>query len=327
MRAYVLPAGGASPLFADVPAPDPAAGEVLVRVTASSVNPHDAAVASGAAARYMEYRYPVVLGSDLAGTVEALGAGVDDLTVGQRVFGLVRERVAARGSFAELVAVPRDWVTSVPDGVDDVAAGALGLAALTALRCVEAIGSSPGDVVLVNGATGGVGSYAVQLLVASGATVVATARPGAEEAHVRALGATEVADWSAGDLADQVRALRPDGTDAVIDLVTRDRDVFTALASRVLAPGGRAACTGHAADPTRLPGIRATNVLAEVDQDALAVIAEHVGAGRLRVPITATYRLDEVAEAFDALRTGAIGKLAVGLSNAPTTLGQKQRSM
>ncbi|WP_448639353.1 quinone oxidoreductase family protein [Geodermatophilus sp. URMC 63] len=326
MRAYMLPADGASPVFADVAVPQPADDEVLVRVTASSVNPHDAMVASGGAARYMTYHYPVVLGSDLAGTVEALGKNVDDLTPGQRVFGLVRELVAARGSFGELVAIPRDWIAPVPDGVDDAAAGALGLAALTALRCVEAVAPSTDEVVLVNGATGGIGSYAVQMLVARGATVVATARPGEEEKHVRKTGATDVVDWSTGELAELVRSLHPAGVAAVIDLVNRDQDAFTALATRVLAPGGRVACTGHAADADRLPGVVATNVRAAVDQEALRTIADLVGTGRLHAPITATFPFDEVPAAFEALRTGALGKLAIDRIAAPSTRPHEQRT-
>ena len=311
MRAYVLPAEGAAPAFADVPVPQPADGEVQVRVTASSVNPHDAMVASGAAARYMTYRYPVVLGSDVAGMVEAVGDGVDDLAPGQRVFGLVRELVAARGAFAELVALPRDWIAPVPEGVDDASAGALGLAALTALRCVEAVDAHDGDVVLVNGATGGVGCYAVQILSSRGATVVATARPGDEEEHVRGLGADQLVDWSAGDLADQVRAQHSDGVTAVIDLVNRDPGVLTALATGVLAPGGRVASTGHAADADALSGFRTVNVRARADRAAIAHLGELAGSGRLRAPVTRTFRLDEIDDAFAALRDGALGKIAV----------------
>ncbi|WP_198597815.1 quinone oxidoreductase family protein [Blastococcus atacamensis] len=311
MRAYVLPAEGAAPAFAEIEVPEPADDEVQVRVTASSVNPHDVMVASGAAARYMTYRYPVVLGSDVAGVVEAVGDGVHDLTPGQRVFGLVRELVAARGSFGELVAVPRDWLAAVPDGVTEAAAGALGLAALTALRCVEAIAPTTDEVVLVNGATGGVGSYAVQMLVARGATVVATARPGEEEKHVRDMGATEVVDWSTGDLAERVRSMQPAGVAAVIDLVNRDRGVLTALAAGVLAPGGRVASTGHAADADALSGFRTVNVRAEADRAAMALLGELAGSGRLRAPVTRTFRMDEIDSAFAALRDGALGKIAV----------------
>ena len=311
MRAYLLPEPGAAPRFAEVPVPEPAHGEVLVRITASSVNPHDAMVASGAAARYMEYRYPVVLGSDVAGTVVALGDAVDDLSPGDRVFGLVRELVAARGSFAELVAIPASgwprsptaWSTRPPAP----------WASRRSPRCAASRRSppSPVKVVLVNGATGGVGSYALQLLLARGARVVATARPGDEEKHVREMGATNVVDWSDGDLAELVHALHRDGVDAVVDLVNRDQDAFTALATRVLRPGGRVACTGHAADPARLHGIRATNVRAEVDQDALRTLAGLAATGQLRAPITRFYDLADVGEAFEALRAGAIGKLAL----------------
>jgi NADPH:quinone reductase-like Zn-dependent oxidoreductase len=311
MRAYILPGPEARPMLADVAVPEVADGEVLVRVTTSSVNPHDASVASGAAARYMTYRYPVVLGSDLAGTVERVGAGVGDLSPDQRVFGLVRERIAGRGSFAELVAVPREWVVPIPTGVDDTSAGALGLAAVTAWHCVTAVDPRPGETVLVNGATGGVGSYAIQLLAARGASVIATARLGEEESHVRSLGAIDALDWTAGDLAETVRARHPARVDAIIDLVNRDKNTFAALATRILGPGGRVACTGHAADPDSLLGISAVNVLADVDQVALNGLADLTDAGRLRAPITHTYTLDEIDKAFAALSAGAMGKLAV----------------
>jgi NADPH:quinone reductase-like Zn-dependent oxidoreductase len=109
-------------------------------------------------------------------------------------------------------------------------------------------------------------------------------------------------------------------------LVNRDQDVLTALATRVLAPGGRVACTGHAADPDRLPGVVATNVRAAVDQEALCTIAELVATGRLHAPITATFAFDEVPAAFDALRHGALGKLAIDRSAARSTRPDEQRT-
>jgi NADPH:quinone reductase-like Zn-dependent oxidoreductase len=314
MRAYVLQGFGEAPAFAEVAAPSAAelgSDDVLVRVQASSVNPHDGSVASGAARRYLEYRFPVVLGSDFAGTVEAVGPGVDDVLPGAKVFGLVRELTAERGSFSELVAVPRDWVAPVPPGVDTVSAGALGLAALTALRCTEAVDAGPDDVVLVNGATGGVGSYVVQMLAGAGAAAVATARPGAETDHVRAMGATAVVDWSAGEVADQVCALHPDGVTAVVDLVNRDRDVLTALAARMLRPGGRVASTGHAADAEALPSMRAVNVNAVADRSGLHRIARLVESGVVRAPVTRVFGLDDVDQALGELRSGAVGKLAI----------------
>lgn len=311
MRAYVLPDAESGPVLTRIDPPEPATGEVLVRVTASSVNPHDASVASRAAARYMTYHYPAVLGSDFAGTVEAVGDGVTDLAIGHRVFGLVRERVAARGSFAELVAVPRDWMVRTPPNLDDGSAGALGLAALTAWHCVAAVDSVAGETVLVNGATGGVGSYILQLLAARGVHVVGTARPGDEEVHVRGSGAADVVDWSAGDLAEQVHARYPDGIAAIVDLVTRDKAAVTVLASRVLGPGARLVSTNHSADADQLSGVRAVNVIAEVDQDALRDIADLAEQGHLEAPITRTVAFEAIDEAFTAIGAGALGKVAV----------------
>ena len=311
MRAYLLPGPDQPPVLGHVAEPSPAAGEVLVRVSTSSINPHDAHVASGAAAAYMTYRYPAVLGTDLCGTVEAAGTGVLDLAVGTRVFGLAREPVAHRGSFAELVAVPRDWVTPVPDGLDDSAAGALGLAALTARRCADAIRPAAGDVVLVNGATGGVGSYLIQILAGLGTHVVATARGEAASKHVRDLGADETVDWTVGDLATAVRRLHPGGITAVVDLVNRDTDTLTTLTTALVVDGGRVASTGFAGDPDALPGIGVTNVLTEADQVTLADIADLVHRGQLRSPVTQTFGLDRIEDAFTALTAGAIGKISL----------------
>lgn len=311
MRAYILPGHGEQPLLTDVSMPELADGEVRVRITASSMTPNDIHVATGVAAAYRTYVYPVTLGTDLAGTVDAVGAGVDDLAPGDRVFGLVREQVAARGSFAELVAVPREWLVPTPAELDDLSAGALGLAALTAWQCVSAVAPESGETVLVNGAAGGVGSYAVQLLTARGVSVIATARPGEQTAHVRELGATDVVDWTAGDLAEPVRALRPEGVAAVVDLVHLDQGAFAQFATQVLGPGGRVASTMMAADPARLPGIRAANVITEIDQDALRALAELAGTGRLRVPVTRVFDLNDIGQAFSALGAGVTGKLAI----------------
>lgn len=191
MRAYVLESFDSPPKIIDLPEPAVGDDEVLVRVRASSVNPHDAQVVSGGAKRYMEYRFPVTIGSDLAGVVEKVGPNVSEFEPGDRVFGVLRELVAHRGTFAEYVAVPEGhgFIVHQPSGLDEVEAGSLGLAALTALWCLDAVGVSDGDAVLINGATGGVGSCAVQITAAAGARVIATARPGEEERYVRELGA------------------------------------------------------------------------------------------------------------------------------------------
>ncbi|MFF0501793.1 zinc-binding alcohol dehydrogenase family protein [Nocardia aobensis] len=308
MRAYVLPVEGAQPILTELTAPEPEADEVLVRVHASSVNPHDLVVSSGAAARYMTYRFPVVLGSDLAGVVESVGADVVDLSPGDRVFGLVRELIAARGSFAEKVAVPREWVHPTPSSVSNSEAGVFGLAALTAVRCVEAIDPAAADVVFVNGAAGGAGSYVLQMLAARGVTTVVTARAGEQTDHVRKLGADGVVDWTVGNLAEQVRQLHHDGVNAIIDLVSRNRAVLGNIADGIIVPGGRVASTGHAADPGQ-PG--SYNLQVTVDQTALSTIADLAGQGLLRAPISRTFDLGAIDQAFSQLSNEVFGKIAV----------------
>ena len=313
MRAYVLSEIGAEPELVDVPDPVPEPDEVLVRVAGSSVNPHDVMVASGAAARYMTYELPAVLGTDFSGAVVAVGSEIGDLAAGDRVFGLLRELHVRRGTFAELVAVPRTWAARTPEHVSDDFAGTLGLAALTAVRCVEATTLAPGSRVLVNGATGGVGSYLTQMLSARGMEVVATTRAGAEEEHVRAMGAEHVVDWSEGDLARSVRPPDEDGLHAVFDLVNRDSAVLTSLASAVLADGGWVVSTAHAATRDPASAWTAVNVVATADRDALAAIGDLASTETLRSAIRREYELAQLNDALSRLGRGAVGKVAIKL--------------
>ena len=312
MRAYVLESFDAVPRMTELAVPAFADDEILVRVHSVSVNPVDLAIASGGARDWLEYRFPVTIGRDLAGVVEAVGPAVTNFAPGDRVFGYIAEDHAHRGSFSEYVAIPENqFVISQPEGVGFREAGALGLASVTATMCLDAAGVGNGSWVLINGATGGVGSYATQIAKARGAFVIATARPGAEEEHVRALAADEVVDWSAGDVATQVRALRPDGVDALIDLVTGDPEAFAALAVEVLRPDGKAATTLNAANPDLLDGREGTNVWSSPDIERMQTVAELVVAGRVRAPLTEVYEFDRLEDAFEAVRRGAVGKVGV----------------
>src|SRR3954452_3619759 len=156
MRAYVLEDIAKAGLK-EAPRPEPGPGEVLVRVHTSSLNPHDDHVLQGYARAYMEYDLPAVLGSDVAGEVEAVGDGVTSVAVGDRVFGLERSGRVHAGTFAEYALLPEASVVKTPEGVDDASAGALGLAALMAVTAIDAAELAPGQTLLINGATGGVG--------------------------------------------------------------------------------------------------------------------------------------------------------------------------
>src|SRR4051794_25214301 len=168
MRAIALNEPDTQPaLLEDLPEPTPADNEVLVRVHASSVNPVDGSIAAGLLAGMgVEYEYPVTLGRDYAGTVEQTGPAVSGFKAGDPVFGfLLHANPTARdGAWAELITVTEELsIAPVPDGVDLAVAGAAPLAGITAITAIDALNLSPGDVLLVAGATGGVGSFAVQL--------------------------------------------------------------------------------------------------------------------------------------------------------------------
>jgi NADPH:quinone reductase-like Zn-dependent oxidoreductase len=306
MRAVVIAEQGSSPELIELPTPEPAAGEVLVRVEASSLNGFDTAVAAGYLTGMMEHRYPVVLGKDFAGTVEAVGDGVTRFAVGDRVFGVVTKPFLGDGGFAEFVVVGDQLGTAaIPEGLDTATAGVLGLAGTAAVDALDAAAPQAGETVLISGATGGVGAIAIQYAAAAGARVIATAQPGAETDLVRGLGATDVVDHT-GDLAAQVRELAPAGVDVVLHLAG-DGAVLAGL----LAEKGRLAST-LGLGPDQHPA--ATAVMATPAPATLDRLAADAAAGNLTVPVGRTYPLAEVPAAFGDFARGTLGKLAVTLS-------------
>ena len=164
---------------------------------------------------------------------------------------------------------------------------------------------------LIAGATGGVGSIAVQLAAQRGATVIATAKPGAGEVLVRSLGATETVDYSSGDVAEQVRSRYPGGISALIDTVNRG-DAFSPMAALV-RDGGRIASTLGAADVDALAarGVRATNVQGAPTAEKLRMLAEQVANGTLRIELQRTFPLVDAAAALATFSAGTRGKIVI----------------
>jgi NADPH2:quinone reductase len=290
----------------DLPEPTPAANEVLVRVHASSVNPVDGSIAAGMLAQMgVEYDYPVTLGRDYAGTVEHAGAAVSGFKPGDHVFGfLLHANPTARdGAWTDLITVTEELsIAPVPDGVDLATAGAAPLAGITAITAVDALDLSQGDVLLVAGATGGVGSLAVQLAAKAGATVVAPALPEDEE-YLRDLGVSEIVPRE-GDVAAAVHERFPDGVGALLDLVNYAPGTYDAA----LKDGARIASpTGAAGE-----GPGRTMVMAAPTAENLQRLGALLADGTLRVPVQATYPLARAPEALAAL-TGehTQGKLAI----------------
>jgi NADPH:quinone reductase len=310
MRAVVLSDFGASPEVTDLEIPEPGEGEVRVRVHAASVNGFDAAVASGYLKGMMEHRFPVVLGKDFAGTVDAVGAGVAGYEAGDRVFGVVTKPYLGDGSFADYVTVPASvGIAKLPAGIDFTEGAALGLAGTAALSSVDAAELQPGQTVLIAGATGGVGNQAVQLAAKSGATVIATARTEKDKQLVTELGAAETVDYT-GDVAAAVRRLHPGGADVVLHFAGDPAALLAAVRS-----GGRFVST-LVGSPAQLPAgdVTVIGIYANPDAATLDRCAADRGDGTTRISIQRTYHLDEAPAALADFGGGTLGKLIITTS-------------
>jgi NADPH:quinone reductase-like Zn-dependent oxidoreductase len=306
MRALAIAERGAAPAVQDLPVIEPAPGQVRLAVQAASVNGFDVAVAAGYVWDMIPHEFPVVLGRDFAGAVEAMDEGVSGVQLGDRLCGVITGMTLAVGGIATMVTVDAASVVPVPEAVTSAQAAGLGLAAITALGVVNALELSGDDVVLVSGATGGVGSYVVQLAVQKGATVLATARPGDATDYVRDLGAAEAVDYSA-DVAAAVRSAASDGVTAVVHAAGDP----AALAA-VLRPGGRmASVLGASVDQLGRDDVAAIPVLAGDAPAKLRSLLDMAAAGTLRIPITRTYPFDDSAQAISDFGTHKLGKLLI----------------
>lgn len=306
MRALVTESHGAAPTVLEVPDPVAGPGDVLVRIAAASLNPFDRFVAMGGLKDRMEHRFPVILGRDYAGTIEAIGKGVTGFTVGDRVLGTVASAFLGPGALAERIAAPAAYsIVHVPPGLDTEAAAAIGLVGTAAMTAVAAIDPLTRQRILISGATGGAGSLAIQLVVRRGAAVIATARSDEGQTFVRDLGATDVVDYS-GDVVAQVRAIAPNGIDAVIHFAGDG----VALAD-LLVPGGRIVST-LGIGPDDFAGRNLTAIRVRADPAHLAAVAELAANGGLRVPVTRTLTLDEAVGWF-AGHSHTLGKSVVRL--------------
>ncbi|MEJ5868568.1 NADP-dependent oxidoreductase [Pseudokineococcus sp. 5B2Z-1] len=288
----------------ELPEPKLAPGAVLVEVRSASVNPVDWKLMAGGLDGLMDVVFPVVPGWDAAGVVVRTGPDVPELAVGDEVLTYARKDLVHGGTYAEQVAVPAVSVARKPAAMSWDEAASLPLAGLTALRMVELLDVGSDDVVLVHGASGGVGHLAVQVAHARGARVIGTA---SERNHdfLRDLGAEPVVY---GDgLPERVRALAPGGATVVLDAVGGVLEQTLA----VLAPEGR-----HASitDPS-VEEHGGRWVWVRPDGAALARLTALVERGQLRVEVQRSFPLEDVADAVRLSQEGHVrGKVALRVS-------------
>ncbi len=275
--------------------PDP--GTVRVQVRAAGVQPFDCLFRSGAAHAFVPARFPQRLGNEFAGVIDAVGAGVDGWATGDAVLGW-----AMLSSYAEHVVVDPAQIVHRPASMPWVEAGVLSASGQTADSALDQLGVGSGETLLVHGASGGVGSFAVQLAVARGATVIGTARP-ANAAYLGDLGARPVAY---GDgLADRVRVLAP-RVDAALDASGTDEALQASLALGI--DPARIGTTAYSPAAASL-GVRRLGT--ERSADRLAGLTGQYAAGALRVEVR-PYPLAAAADAHRAVETRHVrGKIVL----------------
>jgi NADPH:quinone reductase-like Zn-dependent oxidoreductase len=272
--------------YGDLPDPVAGPGEVVVDIVAASINAADWKVRLG---DYKHTKFPLIPGRDFSGVVSAVGDGVEDIAVGDAVFGVCA--AGQEGAYAEKIAVKAAIVAKKPDDLSHVDAAALALIGLTAQSAIEeTLKLQRGEKILIQGGAGGVASFAIQLAKHIGAHVVTTASA-ANHDYVRGLGAAEVIDYNARDFTQAVS-----GCDAVFDTVGGD----VALRSfAVLKPGGRAAfvASGLQAPKSERSDVMSLRPPVARARRPLERIVELVRAGAVRVPEIKFYRLSEAADA------------------------------
>lgn len=289
--------------IAEIPVPEPGPGMVRVKVAYSSVNPVDSKFRSGMLSDGSPLAEPAITGMDLSGVVDAVGEHVDGFAVGDRVAGL-----APGGAATEYAVTYAATLVKVPEDVDLQLAATIGVGGGTAVRALGLAGVSEGQLIFVDGATGGVGTFLTQLAVARGARVVGTASAGNLE-HLASLGATAIdyaGDWEAaareaanGRSYDAAFDLATGGkSEALRRLVKADDKVVTLVDPEVGQRGGIIVMGTE-------PGF----------ETALQDVIDAIAAGRVRVPIAQTFPLSEIAAAQDLSAAGHVrGKLLIDVA-------------
>lgn len=309
MKAVRLHAkGGAEQLvYEDAPKPTPAAGQALVRVHAAGITPTELDWNETYKHPDGTPRLPSIPGHDVSGTVEALGPGATGLAVGDAVYGLID--FPFDGSCAEYVVAPAAELALKPRTLDHTTAAAVPLSALTAWEALFTHAKlRSGQRVLLHGAAGGVGAFAVQLAHAHGAHVVTTSSARHFD-FLRDLGADELIDYTLERFEDKVR-----DADVVLDTLGGD---VQARSWQTLRPGGLLiALNAPVPNPLPRPDVRGQFFIVRPDRDGLTEIAHRLDAGTLKVFVDGVYPLAEAKQAFDRGRSGhARGKLVLTVAD------------
>jgi NADPH2:quinone reductase len=314
--AYIEALGDASAItVGELPTPEPGPGQVLVRVGAAAINPIDLYLRSGRVA--MPMSFPYVVGTDVAGTVEAVGPGASKFRPGDRVWGSNQGILGRQGSASEFVCSDEGWLYPTPAGLSDAEAASIALVGLTAhLGLFDRARLSPGESVYVSGGGGGVGSMVIQMAKAIGARVATTAGHDATLELCRSLGADLVLNYREDDVPSRLRAWAEEGIDVWFE-TQRTPDLMTIVP--LLRKRGRAVLmAGRDATPSfplgsfyprncSILGFAMFNYTPDEQLIGAEEIARWVAQGKLRPNVGRTFPLDQAAQAEQFLEDNTVG--------------------
>ena len=292
-------------VYEDAPRPKPQPGEVLVQVYAAAINGIDWKIRDGELQQFFTFEMPMILGSDAAGIVVAVGSGVTEFQVGQSVSGMMER--SRSGSFVEYAIAKVDGLAPKPQSLSYLEAASIPVVALTAWQALFDKGNlSAGQTVLIHGAAGGVGMFAVQLAKSQGARVIGTASTNSVKT-VRELGADEVIDYKTTAFERIVT-----GVDVVLDTLGEDT---RQRSWQVLNPGGILVST--VPPPPQAPeGLRGDMLMMQTNGNQLMEISKLLEAGKLKTIVEQVFPLSETAQALELNKTGHThGKILVQVAN------------
>ena len=291
--------------YEDVVTPQPAADQVLLRVVATAFNPVDAAIRAGYLQGVFAVDFPHTPDIEVAGVISEIGSQVEGFTAGEEVIAFLP--MNEDGAAAEYVLVPADALATAPTSIPLAEAAALPVGGLTAWQALfELADLQRGQRILINGAGGAVGGFAVQLAKQAGAYVIATASARSTDV-VRAYGADEIIDYTSTSLADAIS----EPVDVVLSLVTASEPDLAAVV-KLIRPGGVIITTATAAEADSERGVRALPVFVRSDAAQLANLVAKVDAGELQVNVTARYPLTELGHVHELGAAGTFsGKVLI----------------
>jgi len=293
-----------------LPVPIVDTGSVLIRIEIAGVGIWDAMEREGELV-YNEVHFPRVLGGECAGTIVAIGDGVERFAVGDRVYAqsFMNDK---GGSYAEYVVVSEETVAPMPDGLDTLMAGGLCIAGVTALSNLQVSGTGNKTKLMLWGASGGVGHVALQLAKRMGANVFAIASGADGVALVKQLGADEVVDGHSDDIAQRARAFAPNGFDVALVLV--GGDTVQSTLSLVRQGGIIAFPNGVIPEPKASDGVELKKANGVANRMLLDQLNQLIDMGEFQVHIAQTFGLEEAAQAQEAMKQHYLGKIVLRVS-------------